>query len=47
MPIWSEKAENYKHKNLLSDTKRGKEILMFGDIEIENNKFYRLKTPIL
>ena len=24
----------------------GKEILTFGDIEIENNKFYRNKTPI-
>ena len=25
----------------------GKEILTFGDIEIEKNKFYRHKTPIL
>ena len=24
----------------------GKEILTFGDIEIEKNKFYRHKTPI-
>ena len=24
----------------------GKEILTFGDIEIEKNKFYRYKTPI-
>ena len=24
----------------------GKEILTFGDIEIEKNKFYRNKTPI-
>ena len=24
----------------------GKEILTFGNIEIERNKFYRLKTPI-
>ena len=23
----------------------GKEILMFGDIEIEKNKFYQNKTP--
>ena len=29
-----------KHKNLLSHIKIGKEILMFGDIEIEKNKFY-------
>ena len=27
--------------------KMGQEILMFGDIEIENSKFYRHKTPIL
>ena len=27
--------------------KMGKEILTFGDIEIEKNKFYRLKTSIL
>ena len=25
----------------------GKEILMFGSIEIEHNKFYHHKTPIL
>ena len=25
----------------------GKEILTFGDIEIEKNNFYRNKTPIL
>ena len=25
----------------------GKKILTFGDIEIEKNKFYRHKTPIL
>ena len=24
----------------------GKEILTFGDIEIEKNKFYRYKSPI-
>ena len=24
----------------------GKEILTFGNIEIENNKFYRLKPPM-
>ena len=29
------------HKNLLSHIKMGKEILMFGDIEIEKkNRFY-------
>ena len=27
--------------------KMGKEILTFGDTEIEKNKFYRLKTSIL
>ena len=25
----------------------GKEILTLGDIEIEKNKFYRHKTPVL
>ena len=28
-----------KHKNLLSHIKMGKEILTFGDNEIEKNKF--------
>ena len=28
------------HKNLLSHIKMGKEILMFGDIEIEKKRFY-------
>ena len=36
-----------KHKNLLSYMKMGKEILMFSNIEIEKNKFYRNGTPIL
>ena len=32
----NEKKQNImKHKNLLSHVKLGKEILMFGDIEIE------------
>ena len=35
-----------KHKNLLSHIKMGKEILTFGDIEIEKNKFYCHKCPI-
>ena len=35
-----------KHKNLLSHIKMGKEILTFGDIEIEKNKFYCHKSPI-
>ena len=33
-------------KNLFPYMKIGKEILKFGDIEIEKNKFYRYKTPI-
>ena len=32
--------------NLFSYIKMGKEILMFGNIEIEENKFYRHKTLI-
>ena len=34
-------------KYLLSYIKMGTEILMFGDIEIEKNKFYCNKIPIL
>ena len=33
-------------QNLLSHIKTAKEILTFGDIEIEKNKFYHQKTPI-
>ena len=33
-------------QNLLSHIKMAKEILTFGDIEIEKNKFYHHKTPI-
>ena len=32
-------------KNLFSDIKMDKEILMFGKIEIEKNTFYCHKTP--
>ena len=35
-----------KHKNLLSHIKMGKEILTFGDIEIEKTKCYHNRTPI-
>ena len=35
-----------KHKTLLSHIKMGIEILTFGDIEVEKNKFYHNKTPI-
>ena len=42
-----------KHKSLLSHIKMGKEILMFGNVEIDikldllnNIKFYRYKSPI-
>ena len=36
-----------KYKKLLSRIKMSKEILTFGDIEIEKNKFYRTKIPNL
>ena len=32
-----------KHTNLLSHIKMSKEIIAFGDIEIEKHKFYRYK----
>ena len=35
-----------KYKNLLPYIKMGREILTFGDIEIEKNKFYHHKTTI-
>ena len=35
-----------KLKHLLSYIKMCKEILMFGDIEIEKTKFYGYKSPI-
>ena len=35
-----------KHKNLLSHIKMGKEILTFGDIEIEKTKCQHNRTPI-
>ena len=35
-----------KHKNLLSNIKMSWEILTFGDIEVEKNKFYRYKIHI-
>ena len=31
---------------MLSHIKIGREILMFGDIKIEKNEFYRHKSPI-
>ena len=42
----TEKKQNIiKHNNSLSRIKMGKEILTFGDIEIEKNKLYRHKSP--
>ena len=35
-----------KHKNLFSYEKMDKEMLMFGNIEIEKNKFYRHEATI-
>ena len=46
MLIWPKKQNIIKHKNLLSQIKMGKEILMFGNIEIEKNKFYHNKISL-
>ena len=47
MLIWPKKWNIIKHKNLLSHIKIGKELLTFGNFEIEKkNKFYCHKTPI-
>ena len=35
-----------KHKNLWSHIKMSKEILTFGDIDVEEDKFYWHKRPI-
>ena len=45
---WFDKKKQniVKHKNLSSRIKIGKEILIFGNIKIEKNKFYLNKTPI-
>ena len=41
MFIWPKKAEHYKA------LKFAKEVLRFGDSEIEKNNFYHQKTTIL
>ena len=46
MPIWPKKAEHYKAWKFIITLEIAKEILTFGDIEIEKNKFYANKTPI-
>ena len=38
--------KNKTDKNLFSYIKIDKEILTFGDIETEKNKFYRHKSPV-
>ena len=45
MLIWK-KEKIIKHKKLLSHIKVSKEILTFGNIEIEKDNYYRNKTPI-
>ena len=48
MPIWMKKigVKNIaKYKNLLLHIKMGKEIITFGDIEIEKHKLHRYKNP--
>ena len=44
--LTKKKRNIIKHKTLLSHIKMGIEILTFGDIEVEKNKFYHNKTPI-
>ena len=46
MPILPKKWNIIKYKNSLSRIKMSKEILTFGNIEIEKNRFCRPKTPI-
>ena len=42
----NKKQNTIKHKNLLARIKMGKQILTFGDIEIEKNKFHRNMTAV-
>ena len=46
MLIWPKKWNIIKDKNLLSHIKMSKEISMFKDTEIGENKFYRNNTFI-
>ena len=44
---FDQKKQNIiKYKKFLSHTKMVKEVLMFGDTEIERDKFYHYKRPI-
>ena len=45
--ITTKKRKIIKHKNLLSHIKMGKEVLTFGDIKIEESKFYHHESPFL
>ena len=44
--LTKKKQSIIKQKNLLSHINMDKEILTFGDIEIEKSKFYRHESPI-
>ena len=44
--LTEKKRSIIKHKNLLSRIKMDKEILTFGDIEIEKSRFYHYKSPV-
>ena len=46
MPIWPKKVVHFKTQNLLPHMVNSKEILMFRDIEVEKNNFYRHEDPI-
>ena len=39
------KKAQHSKKKLFSHIKIGKEILMFGEIDIEKHEFYRYKSP--
>ena len=44
--LTEKKRDIIKHKNLLSNIKRGKKVLTFGDIDIEKKNFYCHTGPI-
>ena len=43
----TKKQNIIKRKKLFSHIKMSKEVLTFGDIKIEKDKFYHYKNPIL
>ena len=46
MLIWLRKEEHYKTKKIIITYNMGKEIIAFGNIEVDKHKFHQHETPI-